>query len=114
MWPPYGTEDFCKYLQEHLECLPATSLPTFLETDVNAGISWINQRHEEFVPCGKDCKGRNLLELLMSQGVNLQPPRGEQQHQPTSRPRREGVQGRIIYWTVVLAPPISSLIHVFS
>ena len=99
--PHYGMDDFHKYLQEHLECLPPTSLPTYLGADVNAGISWHAEGHLDFVPCGTESKGRTLVEVLSAQGLRLQPPGLAQQRQPTSRPRREGVQGRLIHWTAV-------------
>ena len=99
--PHYGMDDFHKYLQEHLDCLPPTTLPTYLGADANAGISWHAEGHLDLVPCGTESKGRTLVEVLSAQGLRLQPPGLAQQRQPTSRPRREGVQGRIIDWTAV-------------
>ena len=95
--PHYAAIDLQEGLSDFLTALPATTLPCLIAGDTNAPMSWIS--HEDAVQAvGDDGKGRVLVDTLAAFGYDLAPPRDAQLHQPTSKPRKEGVRGRRIDW----------------
>ena len=96
----YSTVDVQGFLEEHFAQLPGTTLPTILTADVNAGIKW-QQLGNIAVPHGGDSKAKVVIDTLMSRGLHITPPKEEQLHQATSRPRREFASGRAIDWVAV-------------
>ena len=96
--PPHvSTLDLQEQLQTLLAHLPATTLPCMLAGDTNAPLSWISD-HVRTTAVGDDGKGRVLLDTLLAHGFEVIPPAEDQLQQPTSKPRKEGAQGRRIDW----------------
>ena len=95
--PHYNTAEVQGFLTQHFEKLPATTLPAFLCSDVNACIKW-NQEDHRTTAFGDDSKARTVIDTTLSQHFHIIAPREAQLHQQTSRPRQEGVQGRAIDW----------------
>ena len=95
--PHYNTVDMQGLVQEHLSQLPATTEQVYLCSDVNAAVKWVHR--DAFVqPYGSDSKGRTLHDTLRAGDFVLVPPRDDQLHQSTSRPRQERNTGRAIDW----------------
>ena len=95
--PHYNTAEVQGFLLEHFTMLPATTLPAFLCSDVNACIQWSQSEHHTHAFRG-DSKARVVIDTVLSQQFQIIPPRDDQLHQCTSRPRQEGLQGRAIDW----------------
>ena len=95
--PSLNTLDMQGYLIEHLDRLPATTLPVYFSGDTNAPLQWSLEQGDIF-PHGSDSKARTLIDTLTCYGYSLVPPEEGQRLQPTSRPRRDDVEGRIIDW----------------
>ena len=95
--PHYATLEFRELLDDHLQHLPATTLPVFLSADLNAAIKC--QQHQETITAyGEESKTRSLLDALHQRGLQICPPPESQFCQPTSRPRKPGAVGRAIDW----------------
>ena len=82
-------------IRQALHALQPTSLPTVLMGDVNACVGWGSDAKELF-PFGKDGKSLRMMDLLKSRSLCAHPPRENQRHLPTSRPRKPGIQGNVI------------------
>ena len=82
-------------IHQALETLPPTTLPTVLLGDVNACVGWGKDGRGLF-PFGKDGKGLKMLDALKSRNLQVHVPREGQRHLPTSKPRKQGVQGNVI------------------
>ena len=98
--PHYSTGDLQQAAQDHQAVLPATHLPVLLFGDTNAQLKWVPEL-DAATPYGEDSKGRALLDTLHHRGLRVVPPKEGQLHQPTSRPRKEGVVGKAIDWAAV-------------
>ena len=95
--PHLCTLDMQQYLIELCDKLPATLHPVYLAGDTNAPLKWLVE-HERVSPFGLESKPRTLLDTLHSYGFQIIPPREDQTHCPTSRPRKAEVEGRVIDW----------------
>ena len=95
--PSLTTLDAHGYLAEHLNKLPATTLPVYLSGDTNASLIWAKTDEVTF-PYGNESKPKMLLDTLQRYRMNVIPPAEGQLHQPTSRPRRDDVEGHAIDW----------------
>ena len=82
-------------INQAMEMLPLTTLPTLLMGDVNACVGW-GRGAQGLFPFGKDGKALKMLDVMKSRSLRTHTPREEQRHVPTSRPRKAGVQGNVI------------------
>ena len=82
-------------INQGLQTLPPTTLLTVLMGDVNASVGWGSDISGLF-PFGKDGKGIRMLDLLKSRSLEVHTPREGQRHLPTSRARKQGIQGNVI------------------
>ena len=82
-------------VHQALEALPATMLPTVLAADGNAGMAWCRSEDGRQVH-GQDGKALRMVDKLRRRDLVIMPPEEEQKGQPTSRPRKTNVKGRMI------------------
>ena len=106
--PCYNRGDLHQAIEDHCRQLPPALLPTFLTGDTNAQVKW-QQGQDAITGLGEEGKAKALLHVLLSQGLTLLPPSDNQLPQPTSRPRREGAQGRAIAWVACKHPTTTRL-----
>ena len=83
-------------VQACFEALPPTALPAFLAADSNASIGWHQGENGEQQAFGKDGKGVAMLDVMSSREMQVADVQEEQSRLPTSRPRKQGVQGKVI------------------
>ena len=100
--PHWPITDVQEQVAQFMQFLPPTTLPCLVSGDANAAINWaVHDDERRVTPVGGDGKGRVLLDGLQGKGFAMIPPVDSQLAQPTSRPRREDVSGRIIDWMAV-------------
>ena len=83
-------------VQQHLESLPATHLPAVLGSDLNSPFAWTLVKDKGLQAVAKNGKSNQFLTQLASRGFDLVPPDPSQVDTPTSRPRQQDRQGRLI------------------
>ena len=83
-------------VQQHLDCLPATHLPVALGCDLNSPLTWVQQKDKGAQAAAGSGKSNQFLTQLGSRGIGVIPPSCEQLQVPTSRPRQQDRNGRII------------------
>ena len=96
--PHYDTPDLQQALHDHYNSLPATALAVLVGGDVNGNIKWSHDVEGAVQSFSTETKGRVTLDHLESKGFSMAPPFPDQVHRPTSRPRKQGVNGRKIDW----------------
>ena len=103
MW--MGTAHFtqgCPHVQHVAEvqacfaALPPTALPVFLAADSNASVGWNVAADGVQQAFSKDGKGVAMLDVMGSRDLQVVGVREEHLGLPTSRPRKHGVQGKVI------------------
>ena len=90
-----------KEIVDAMSLLPPTTLPCVLGCDGNASLRWADRGLGIVTPYGEDLKAENMLGTLGGYGFEVVPPRGGQLSTPTSRPRKDGVQGHQIDFVAV-------------
>ena len=95
--PHLNTTDMQGYLIEHMDKLPATTMPVYLSGDSNAALHW-GTLEDTLFPFGHESKAKTLIDTLQCYGYALTPPRMSQRYQATSRPSRDDAQGHVIDW----------------
>ena len=83
-------------VQSCLSALPPTALPVFLAADTNANIGWNASGFGDQQAFGKDGKAVAMLDVLGSREMQVVGVQEDHARLPTSRPRKTGVQGKVI------------------
>ena len=83
-------------VHQHLGCLPATHLPVILGCDLNSPFAWAAVNGPSLQAVAKTGKSNQFLTQLASRNIELIPHGDSQVDTPTSQPRQQERQGRLI------------------
>ena len=97
MCPRATQQSKCSFLFPNMQTHFQLQLSQYSLVPMSAGVSW-QEGEQGNLPTGTESKGRLLLDTLLSKGFTMHAPHAHQLHQPTSRPRQDGITGKIIDW----------------
>ena len=83
-------------VNQHLGCLPATHLPVILGCDLNSPFAWSTLNGQSLQAVARTGKSNQFLTQLASRSIELIPHGEPQVDTPTSQPRQQDRQGRLI------------------
>ena len=91
--PGIAASAYEEQVEGHFSGLPKNAHRVIFQGDLNTGFKWVPEDREVTVVASEG-KGSMVQKTLQERGLQLVPPRREQWHTPTTRPRQSGRVGQ--------------------